>query len=82
MCGRGRPLKMEIGKDPGLTPHNFMPLPFGWLCGPAEHEITDLAAMFKRDLDDSETISMEKWEQRSLAERMKEMFSRSLGYWL
>ncbi len=38
--------------------------------------------MFKMDLDDSEAISMEKWERRSLGERMKEIFSRSLGYWL
>ena len=41
-----------------------------------------MEAMFQRDLDDSEAISMEKWERRSLGERMKELFSRSIGYWL
>jgi cardiolipin synthase len=41
-----------------------------------------MEAMFKRDLDDSEAISLEKWERRSLGERMKEIFSRSIGYWL
>ena len=41
-----------------------------------------MEAMFERDLDDSEAISVEKWERRSLAERLKEIFSRSIGYWL
>ena len=41
-----------------------------------------MEAMFKRDLDDSEAISLEKWERRSLRERLKEIFSRSIGYWL
>ena len=41
-----------------------------------------MEAMFKRDLEDSEAISLEKWERRSLGERMKEIFSRSIGYWL
>jgi cardiolipin synthase len=41
-----------------------------------------MEAMFKRDLDDSEAISLEKWERRSPGERMKELFTRPLGYWL
>ncbi len=41
-----------------------------------------MEAMFQRDLDDCEAISMEKWERRSLGERIKELFSRSIGYWL
>jgi len=41
-----------------------------------------MEVMFERDLDDSEAISVEKWERRSLAERLKEIFSRSIGYWL
>lgn len=38
--------------------------------------------MFQRDLDDSDAISLDKWECRSLGERLKEVLSRSLGYWL
>lgn len=41
-----------------------------------------MEAMFRVDLDNSNAIDLKKWEQRSFAERMKEMFSRSLGYWL
>jgi cardiolipin synthase len=46
------------------------------------HFATQMEGMFERDLEGSEAISLEKWERRSLAERMKELFSRSLGYWL
>lgn len=41
-----------------------------------------MEAMFEKDLEDSEAISLDKWESRSLGERVKELFSRSLGYWL
>jgi len=41
-----------------------------------------MEATFERDLEDSDAISLEKWKRRSLGERMKELFSRSLGYWL
>jgi cardiolipin synthase A/B len=41
-----------------------------------------MEAMFQKDLDDSEEISSEKWERRSLGERMMELFSRPLAYWL
>jgi cardiolipin synthase len=43
---------------------------------------TQMEAMFEKDLEGSEAISLEKWERRSLGERMKELLSRSLGYWL
>lgn len=46
------------------------------------HFATQMEGMFERDLEGSEAISLEKWERRSLAERMKELFSRALGYWL
>ncbi len=32
--------------------------------------------------DDALATVHEKWERRSLAERLKEIFSRSIGYWL
>jgi cardiolipin synthase len=46
------------------------------------HFAGQMEAMFEKDLEDSEAISLDKWERRSLGERMKELFSRSLGYWL
>jgi cardiolipin synthase len=41
-----------------------------------------MEAMFEGDIGDSEAISLDKWQRRSLGERIKELLSRSLGYWL
>jgi|WetSurMetagenome_2_1015567.scaffolds.fasta_scaffold15683_5 cardiolipin synthase A/B len=41
-----------------------------------------MEAMFTRDLDNSDRIHLESWEQRSLHERMRELFSRLFAYWL
>ncbi len=41
-----------------------------------------MEAMFKRDLDDSNRISLYNWECRPLMEHIKERFSRMLRYWL
>ena len=41
-----------------------------------------MEAMFRDDLENSDMLSLEKWERRSLGERMKETFSRMLSYWL
>ena len=38
--------------------------------------------LFRKDLDNSDEIDLQKWKRRSLGERMKELFSRSMGYWL
>ena len=39
-------------------------------------------AMFERDLQKSDTVTLEQWERRSLALRVKEMFARLWEYWL
>ena len=41
-----------------------------------------LEALFQADLDSSNAIDLHEWKRRSLAERLKETLSRSLGYWL
>jgi len=38
--------------------------------------------MFERDLQNSEKVTLEEWERRSLATRVKEMFARLWEYWL
>ncbi|HRA64047.1 MAG TPA: phospholipase D-like domain-containing protein, partial [Burkholderiaceae bacterium] len=38
--------------------------------------------MFDRDLQNSEKVTLEKWERRPLATRVKEMFARLWEYWL
>jgi cardiolipin synthase len=39
-------------------------------------------AMFARDLAESETITLDQWQQRSLMSRVKEVIARFGAYWL
>ena len=39
-------------------------------------------AMFERDLAASDTITLEQWQRRGLAPRVKELFARAWEYWL
>lgn len=39
-------------------------------------------AMFERDLQKSDTVTLAQWERRSLTLRVKEMFARLWEYWL
>ena len=41
-----------------------------------------MEAMFEADLDRSNSITLEHWQQRSLAMRMKETGARLWEYWL
>jgi cardiolipin synthase len=41
-----------------------------------------LQTMFERDLAQSDAITLEQWQQRSLALRLKELFARAWEYWL
>jgi cardiolipin synthase A/B len=41
-----------------------------------------MEAMFLRDIENSDEVHLEKWEQRSFHERTREWFSRLFGYWL
>lgn len=41
-----------------------------------------LKAMFERDLQKSDTVTLARWERRSLAVRVKEVFARLWEYWL
>ena len=42
----------------------------------------DMENAFVEDLRDSNEINAEKWDQRPAANRFKEWFARSMGYWL
>ena len=39
-------------------------------------------AMFAKDLAESDAITLERWQQRSLDLRVKELFARAWEYWL
>jgi cardiolipin synthase len=41
-----------------------------------------MEAMFANDLQASNEISMEDWDQRPLRDRFKEWFSRLFSHWL
>ena len=41
-----------------------------------------MEALFQRDLDASDEITLERWEQRGLWERLHEVAARALAYWL
>jgi cardiolipin synthase len=41
-----------------------------------------LQAMFDRDLKQSDAMTLEQWERRPLAPRVKELFARLWEYWL
>jgi cardiolipin synthase len=41
-----------------------------------------MEAVFRKDLENSDMLTLERWEKRSLGERMKETFSRLFSYWL
>jgi len=41
-----------------------------------------MQAMFERDLEESDQITLEKWEKRSLDNRLKEWSARLLKHWL
>lgn len=38
--------------------------------------------MFETDLANCDAIELSNWERRSLGDRIRELFARSLGYWL
>jgi cardiolipin synthase len=38
--------------------------------------------MFAKDLAESDAITLERWQQRSLDLRAKELFARAWEYWL
>jgi cardiolipin synthase len=42
----------------------------------------DMQTMFERDLNESDQITLEKWEKRSLANHLKERFSHLFKHWL
>jgi cardiolipin synthase A/B len=41
-----------------------------------------MESMFSKDLANSRVITLEEWKQHPFRERIKEWFSRRLGYWL
>ncbi len=41
-----------------------------------------MEAMFQSDLQESNQILLEQWEERPLGDRFKEGFSRLLSHWL
>lgn len=41
-----------------------------------------MEAMFERDLEESDEVTLEKWKQRSLDNRLKEWFARLFKHWL
>jgi len=41
-----------------------------------------LQAMFNKDLAESDAITLQQWQQRSAAKRLKEQFARLWEYWL
>jgi cardiolipin synthase len=42
----------------------------------------NMQAMFERDLEDSDQISLEEWEKRPFDNHLKEDFSRLFKHWL
>ena len=42
----------------------------------------DMQAMFERDLKESDQITLEKWQKRSLDNHLKEWGSRLFKHWL
>jgi cardiolipin synthase len=41
-----------------------------------------MEAMFEKDLQNSQAITLDEWKKRPFRERLKEWFSRRLSYWL
>src|SRR5690606_11465893 len=42
----------------------------------------DMETMFQQDVAKAEPISLEKWRDRPISQRMKQWFSRVWAYWL
>ncbi|HLA74813.1 MAG TPA: phospholipase D-like domain-containing protein, partial [Gammaproteobacteria bacterium] len=42
----------------------------------------EMEALFQKDLQDSDEVSLEQWEQRPLWQRLKEGASRLFEYWM
>lgn len=43
---------------------------------------SQVQAMFKKDLAESDAITLEQWERRALHQRLQELFARVWEYWL
>ena len=43
---------------------------------------SQVQAMFDKDLAASEPITLEAWQRRGIAPRLKELFARAWEYWL